>query len=197
MTQLGSTKLIQKINRTIRPEIMQTDHSVNGLNKRVCPEQKGLYVGKQSTAEIEGDIAKFIEYWEIDSNRKEVRRKSRSIPRKLLEFFWPPQFQVKVIYRGLNSFLGSEQGIVHPDIINRDGIHVAGYSEKFVMKSGWRIAGKDRKFLTDGPLIYEGSNEVIIPARRGLEFAKSLAKEWGPLIGIGSFFLAIVKLFLG
>ena len=32
MTQQGSTKLIQKINRTIRPEIMQTDHSVNGLN---------------------------------------------------------------------------------------------------------------------------------------------------------------------
>ena len=118
--------------------------------------------------------SRFDRFWEIDSANKTIRRKKGWPLQRVLETVFGRTFEVMTIYRGLMAWADTDDGVTFPTPINRDRLSVKGHPEKFVLQDGWTIAPRDVRFLTRGPLVYSGSSEVIVPARKGVAWLKEI-----------------------
>lgn len=139
-------------------------------------------MAQQLPHEIQSMIDVFERDWEIDVQRKLIQRTNKSGLTLVLEFFKRPQYPMKLIYRGVMNWHGSSQGMTENDIIDRDRMDVEGFPEKFALKGGWQIKPSDLKFVTHGPLVYEGSNSVVVPEKPRLERVAAFADKWKNLI---------------
>lgn len=132
----------------------------------------------------------------MDVQHKLIKRVKKSGLARVIEFFKRPRYPMKLIYRGVMNWLASEQGAPESTIIDRDRMDIAGFPEKFALKGGWQIEPTDLKFVTHGPLVYQGSNKVVVPEKPRLERAAAFADKWRNLIllilGIITFVVGIL-----
>ena len=112
---------------------------------------------------VESEITRFKNDWEIDFPKKVIRRKSMGIFRSLIDIIRRPKYPVVALYRFAQFHLGSEEGIILTNFMQRGaGNEVAGVPSWFQLSEEWIISQKDVKCLILGPLVK--GNEVIVQA---------------------------------
>lgn len=113
--------------------------------------------------DIESEIARFKDDWEINFPEKIIRRKSVGIIRAFLNSLKRPKYPVIALYRFTQFHLGNEEGIVWPNFMERStGNEIAGVPSWYQISEEWTIPDKDLKCLFLGPLVK--GEEVLVPA---------------------------------
>ena len=111
----------------------------------------------------EREIERFKDDWEINFPNKIIWRTKPGILIRVFEFFFPPKYPVIALYRFAQSHLGSEEGIVFSNFIERGKENeVAGVPSWFELAGDWKIPNEDIQLLRLGPLVR--GKEILVPA---------------------------------
>jgi hypothetical protein len=87
--------------------------------------------------------------------------------------------KVEHLYRWLQEWLATEDGIVFDNGAIRDSIHVHGVPRKYQLEGGWSIREADLPFLSHGPLVAADGRTILVPAyslqERAIKWLRVLA----------------------
>ena len=149
--------------------------------------------------DIDSEIIRFRNDWEIDFPNKVIKRKKVSFIRRAFEKIWKQKYPVIALYRFAQYHLSTSEGIVWPNFFKRSkGNEIANVPSWFQISEEWNIPSQDIKYLFLGSLIC-GEN-ILVPAlpRNGLFL--SLWQLLGILATLGGaigFILMVFNLFAG
>lgn len=145
--------------------------------------------------DIESEITRFKNDWEIDFPKNTIRRKSVGIFQSLINALRKPKYPVIALYRFAQFHLSTEDGIVWPNFMDRNaGNEIAGVPSWYQLSEEWSISEKDLKCLFLGPLVK--GEEVIVPALPESAFFTSLweiVKIIATIGGVLGFIVMVVK----
>lgn len=109
-------------------------------------------------------MERFGEDWEIRPQEKIIARKEKPGLAGLRNRWLPRKHPVHTLYRFLNRWLDTPDGVIHPTPIDRGPfVTAAGSSTHYYLRDGWRIPEKDLKYLIDGPLFSEDRDRELVP----------------------------------
>ncbi len=131
------------------------------------------------------EIERFREDWEIDFPKREIRRKERSIFRRVSDFLLRRRYPVIALYRFAQSELSTAEGIVISNFIERTkGSVAAGIPTWFEISKVWSIPNADLDTLVFGPLVKD--NVLVVPALPKKGFLITLWQLVGIISTVGS-----------
>ena len=149
--------------------------------------------------DIDSEIKRYREDWEIDFPNKVIRRKSVNIFRSLINAIRNPKYPVIALYRFAQYHLSTEEGIVWPNFMERGaGNEVAGVPSWYQISEEWSIPQKDINCLVLGPLV-KGEDILVSALPKKVFFTSiwEIVKIMATIGGALSFIILLVKLFGG
>ena len=102
--------------------------------------------------------------WCRDLSRKELFLCDSSRLSRLRIRVFGQRTKVEHLYRWLQDWLATEEGIAFDNGAVRDSIHVHGVPRKYQLEGGWSIRESDLPFLSHGPLVASDGKTILVHA---------------------------------
>ncbi len=102
--------------------------------------------------------------WCRDLERKELHLRDSSRFSRLRMRALGQRTKVEHLYRWLQEWLATAEGIVFDKGAVRDSIHVHGVPRKYQLEGGWTVRESDLPFLTHGPLVAADGKTILVTA---------------------------------
>lgn len=92
--------------------------------------------------------------------------------------------KVEHLYRWLQAWLSTQEGMVFKNGVVRDSIHVHGVPRKYQLKGGWSVRESDLPFLSHGPLVAADGKTILVPPYSLLDRAIRWLKVLAAIAGL-------------
>lgn len=102
--------------------------------------------------------------WFRDLERKEIFLCNSSRLSRLRMRVLGQRTKVEHLYRWLQEWLATDEGIAFDNGAVRDSIHAHGVPRKYQLESGWSIRESDLPFLSHGPLVAVDGKTILVQA---------------------------------
>jgi len=123
------------------------------------------------------------EYWFVDLNTKELRRKSLSGFKWFTNLFWKKRHSVWEFYWWIRYRQAEPDMTAFENPIHSDNLPILGFPMKYELLNGWTIPKDDLKYLVNGPLASEGLSEILVPHALGWQRVIQFFKQYAaPII---------------
>lgn len=175
-------RISEFIEERIRCELAMCKPGV-GFNS-----QDSTQPNTQATTLHKTEIEVVEKLWDIDPDRREIFLRSTSKLSRFLSRIFNKKTKVEHLYRWLQTWLASQQGILHQHSIFRDEIDVDGVPRKYQLINDWSIRESDLSFLSHGPLVAANGKKILIPAyslrEKAIIWFKAIAAVVGAIVAI-------------
>jgi len=100
--------------------------------------------------------------WCRDLERKELFLCNASQLSRLRMRLFGQRTKVEHLYRWLQEWLATEEGITFENGAVRDSIHVDGVPRKYQLAGDWTVRESDLPYLSHGPLVASDGKTVLV-----------------------------------
>jgi len=128
--------------------------------------------------------------WSRDLQRKELFLRNSSRLSRMRMRVLGQRTKLEHLYRWLQEWLATPEGITFENGVLRDSIHVQGVPRKYQLGSGWSIRESDLPFLSHRPLVAADGKTVLVPAYSLREHAIKWLKVLTATVGLA---VAVLK----
>jgi hypothetical protein len=126
--------------------------------------------------------------WCQDRLRKELFLCNSSRLSRLRMRVLGQRTKVEHLYRWLQEWLATEDGIAFDNGAVRDSIHVHGVPRKYQLEGGWSIRESDLPFLSHGPLVAADGKTILVQAfslrERAIQWLRVLTAIVGLVVAV-------------
>ena len=135
--------------------------------------------------------------WCRDLERKELFLCNASRLSRFRMRFLGGHTKVEHLYRWLQDWLATQEGIILSNGVIRDSIHVHGVPRKYQLVGDWSIRESDLPFLSHGPLVSADGKTILVSAysirERVVTWLKVLAAIVGLVVAIYKAILVLLQ----